>query len=57
MNTIRRIRRRSESGASLVEYSLVIAFIAIACAVALGFLGAQTSGGLSRAGTSIFTTP
>jgi Flp pilus assembly pilin Flp len=31
--------RRSEPGQALAEYSLILAFIAIVCVVALGLLG------------------
>lgn len=43
-----------ERGASLVEYALLVALIAVACAVAISFLGAKTSGGLSSSASSIF---
>lgn len=43
-----------DRGASLVEYALLIALIAVACAVAISFLGAKTSGGLSSSASSIF---
>ena len=35
-----------EAGQALAEYSLLLAFIAAACVVALGFLGFAIAGGL-----------
>ena len=52
-----RRQARGERGATLVEYSLLVAFIAMACVLALGFLGTQTSNGLTGAGSSIFVNP
>ncbi len=46
--------RRLERGASLVEYALLLALIALVCASALQFLGDGTSGSLDRSGSSIF---
>lgn len=37
---------RQDRGASLVEYTLLVALIALACFVAVGFLGEQTSAGI-----------
>ena len=42
---------RDEQGASIVEYALLVALIAIVCVVAIQFLGTTTSGGLSNAGS------
>jgi Flp pilus assembly pilin Flp len=47
---------RHERGATLVEYSLLIALIAIACFVAVQYLGQKTGGGLTDSGSSIFVT-
>jgi pilus assembly protein Flp/PilA len=44
---------RSEDGATLVEYALIIALIAIVCILAVGKLGSSTSGLLNKAATSI----
>ncbi|MEY2457164.1 MAG: Flp/Fap pilin component [Acidimicrobiaceae bacterium] len=49
------LRLRDDRGASLVEYALLIAFIAIVCVGAMAFLGTQTSTGLSQNGSSMFT--
>ena len=48
-------RSRDERGASLVEYSLLIAFIALACFSVLGYFGAETGGSLDSSGQSIIT--
>lgn len=49
-------RPRSEDGASLVEYALLIGLIAIVCFVAVQFLGDETSSSIDGAGSS-FSTP
>jgi Flp pilus assembly pilin Flp len=41
-------RSRADRGASLVEYTLLVAFIALACFTALGFLGGRTGRPLSN---------
>jgi pilus assembly protein Flp/PilA len=46
-------RSRDDRGASLVEYALLIALIAIVCIGAVQFLGGSTSTNLSSAGNSI----
>jgi len=43
-----------DRGASLVEYALLLALIAIVCVVAVGFLGESTDAGIS-AGASGFS--
>lgn len=45
-------RVRDERAASLVEYALLVAFIALACVTALTYLGNQTSAGV-EGGVSI----
>lgn len=42
----------SDRGASLVEYALLLALIALICFAAVGFLGGRTSGGLSEFNSS-----
>jgi pilus assembly protein Flp/PilA len=42
-----------ESGATLVEYSLVIGLIALACVVAITFLGGRIATFFSTVGNSI----
>ncbi len=44
----------SSRGASLVEYALLVALIAIACVVAIDFLGVSADGNLRDSGTSMF---
>ena len=44
---------RSERGASLVEYALLLALIAIVCFVAVTFLGNQTDDKFSEAGSML----
>ena len=45
---------RSQGGASLVEYALLLALIAIACLVALQFVGGNVSNSLNSSGSSIW---
>jgi pilus assembly protein Flp/PilA len=44
---------RSELGASLVEYALLVALIAVVCIVAVGFIGKKASAKFSSAGSSL----
>ena len=46
-------RVASQRGASLVEYALLLALIAVVCIVALEFLGGETKERFSDVGTSI----
>ena len=46
--------RRLERGASLVEYALLLALIALVCVPAVQFLGTSASGSLDRSGSSLF---
>ncbi len=43
----------TERGAALVEYALLLALIAVACIVALTFLGGQAANKFSKVGNSI----
>jgi pilus assembly protein Flp/PilA len=52
MEWIRR-HERDERGASLVEYALLVALIAIVCVVSIQFFGSAVGGNLSRSGSSI----
>jgi len=45
--------RRNEAGASLVEYALLLALIAVIALVALHFLGGSVSNTLNKVGNSI----
>ena len=44
---------KSERGASLVEYALLVALIAVVCIVAIGFLGGQADSKFDQVGNSI----
>ena len=44
---------RDERGASLVEYALLLALIAVVCIVALQFLGGSAATKFSKVGQSI----
>ena len=46
-------RIKTDRGASLVEYALLVALIAVVCIVAISFLASSASDTLSEAGTSI----
>ncbi len=44
---------RDERGASLVEYALLVALIAVVCIVAIAFLGRSASSKFSSVGSSV----
>jgi pilus assembly protein Flp/PilA len=44
---------RDERGASLVEYALLVALIAVICIVAIAFLGKAASSKFSTVGSSV----
>lgn len=46
-------RRRSERGASLIEYALIVALIAAVMVSAVTFLGSTTGASLDDSGSSI----
>jgi Flp pilus assembly pilin Flp len=46
---------RREDGASLVEYALLIALIALVAFLSLRFFGGARDNSLSRSGSAIFT--
>ena len=48
-----RARFDDEKGASLVEYALLVALIAVVCIAAISLLGSSASTKLSTAGASI----
>jgi Flp pilus assembly pilin Flp len=48
-----RRRRRPETGATLVEYALLIALIAFVCLLTLQFFGSQRDNSLSKSGSTI----
>jgi pilus assembly protein Flp/PilA len=43
----------SERGASLVEYALLVALIAVVCIIAITFLGKSASSKFSSVGSSV----
>ncbi|MBV9411588.1 MAG: Flp family type IVb pilin [Acidimicrobiia bacterium] len=47
---------RSERGASLVEYALLVALIAVVCLVAIAFLGRSASTRFSSVGSAVGNT-
>ena len=53
---LRLLARFREEGQALAEYALILAFVFIACVVALGLLGLAISGGLDAL-TDGFPTP
>ena len=46
-------KTRTERGASLVEYALLVALIAIVCVAAVQFIGSSTNTKLSQVGSSL----
>jgi pilus assembly protein Flp/PilA len=44
---------RGEEGASLVEYALLLALIALVCIVGIQFLGTSTSSRFSSVGSAV----
>jgi len=46
-------RFRSERGASLVEYALLVALIAVICVVAITLLGEKASSSFSSTGSGL----
>jgi len=53
----RQIRRKNESGQSLVEYGLILGLIAVAAIAILVTLGPQISGVFSNVSTEISDVP
>lgn len=51
--TVIRAHVRDERGASLVEYALLLALIAIVCIAAITLIGTSASNKLSSAGSSL----
>lgn len=46
--------RQDERGASLVEYALLVALIALVCIAAVSFFGGETGSSFDRSTDSIF---
>ncbi len=51
--TFLRAKARTERGASLVEYALLLALIAVVCIVVVSFLGGAASKAFSSIGSSV----
>ena len=51
-----RLGRRGDRGASLVEYALLVALIAVVCVVAVTYFGTQTGDTFSRVSSSVEAT-
>jgi pilus assembly protein Flp/PilA len=54
--TARRVAGDNDRGASLVEYALLVALIAIVCFAAVGFLGEAASSSYEDVGNSLANT-
>ena len=46
-------RCKSDKGASLVEYALLVALIAVVCIIAITFLGNSASSNFSTVGSAV----
>ena len=44
---------KTERGASLVEYALLVALIAVVCIAAISFIGSRANSKFSQVGTSL----
>jgi len=53
IHPFRRLRRRGERAATLVEYALLVALIAVVCIAAISFIGNSASGKFSQIGSSL----
>jgi pilus assembly protein Flp/PilA len=53
MHTIRSRGQRDETGASVVEYALLVALIAVVCIVAVSLLGGNASNKFSQVGSAL----
>jgi pilus assembly protein Flp/PilA len=53
LHRMRHRASRPDRGASLVEYALLVALIAIVCLVAVLFFGEETSSSFSRTAVSV----
>jgi pilus assembly protein Flp/PilA len=49
-------RRRDERGASLVEYALLLALIAVVCVVAVSLMGSNLNHSYSKDASSVAAT-
>ena len=53
VHIIRQRLNRDDRGASLVEYALLVALIAIVCIAAISFVGTSASGKFSNVGSNL----
>jgi pilus assembly protein Flp/PilA len=53
VHAIRWDERADEAGASLVEYALLVALIAVVCIVAVSILGSNASNKFSQVGSAL----
>ena len=56
LHLLTQFARDDDRGASLVEYALLVALIALVCFVAVGFLGEETNAQFNEVGSS-FSNP
>ena len=54
---MRRLSRRDERGASLVEYALLLALICVVCIVAVALVGSNLNHSYSKDASSVAATP
>ena len=53
LKTWLKAQAKTERGASLVEYALLVALIAVVCIAAVSFIGSQASSKFSQVGNSL----
>jgi pilus assembly protein Flp/PilA len=53
VNLFTRFKARTETGASLVEYALLVAFIAVVCIAAVAFFGSQVTDSFSKSASKL----
>ena len=49
------VKKEEEKGASMLEYALLAALIAVVCIAAVSFLGVQASKAFSNVGSAVAT--
>jgi len=53
LKTWLKAQAKTERGASLVEYALLVALIAVVCIAAVSFIGSQAKNKFSQVGSSL----
>ena len=53
LKTLLKAQAKTERGASLVEYALLVALIAVVCIAAVSFIGSNAKDKFSEVGTSL----